>query len=98
MHEEAKKKQQWFEDQLANRRELAKQAEQALQNTIGHLEEYHAREVMLWTEIKLQYGVRAQGHTTKINHLKMALDELRAKTQMGADCIQTLLSSHKDRF
>ena len=41
---------------------------------------------------------RAEGHIAKIRHLKMALDELKAKTKMGTECIRTLLHSHQDRF
>ena len=48
MREEAKQQQQqWFEDQLANRGELVKKAEQTLRNEIDRLEDYHAREVTL---------------------------------------------------
>ena len=62
------------------------------------MEDRHAREKQLWAEIKLQYEVRAQGHTAKINALKLSLDELRTKTNMGTERIRTLLHTHKGRF
>ena len=49
MREEAKKQQQWFENQLVSRADLAKQSEQIL------------KEVQLWVDMKLQYEARAQG-------------------------------------
>ena len=59
------------------------------------MEELHEREKQLWVEMKVQYEVRAQGHTTKIKTLKLCLDELRAKTDMGTERIRTLLHTHK---
>ena len=70
--EEAKKQKQWFEDHLASSAEVAKQAEQILKIQIAGMEECHEREKQLWAEIKLQYEVRAQGHTTKSNTLKLS--------------------------
>ena len=96
MRVEAKKQQQWFEE--TSKAELANQAEQILKNQIAGIEEHHAKEAELWAGIKLQYEVRAQGHTEKINTLKLALDEMRAKTNMGTERIRTLLHTHKDRF
>ena len=95
---EAKKQQQWFEEQLASRAELANQAEQIVKNQIARIEERHAKEAQLWVDIKLQYEVRAQGNTEKINTLKLSLDEIRAKTQMGTEQIRTLLNTHRGRF
>ena len=57
-----------------------------------------ARETKLWHDVKIQYEVRAEGHIAKIRHLKTNLDELKAKIELGTDCIQTLLHSHMDRF
>ena len=62
------------------------------------MEDRHAREKQLWAEIKLQYEVRAQGHTAKINALKLSLDELRTKTNMGTEIIRTLLHMHMGKF
>mgnify|MGYP006982098953 CR=1 FL=1 len=64
------------------------------------MEEHHVKEVQLWADIKLQYEARAQGHTWKINTLKLSLDELWAKTDMGPNesvpcCIRTGESSKK---
>ena len=47
MREEAKKQQQWYEDQLANRSKLVKEAEQILKDEIHHLEDIHSREATL---------------------------------------------------
>ena len=52
----------------------------------------------LWAEMKLQYKVRAQGHTTKISTLKLSLDELRAKKNMGTERIHTVLHTHRGKF
>ena len=41
--------------------------------------------------MKLQYEV-------KIDHLKMALEELWAKTEMGVERIHTLFHSQRNRF
>ena len=98
LREEGKKQQQWFEDHLASSAELAKQVEQILKNQIAGIEERHAREAQLWAEMKLQYKVRAQGHTTKISTLKLSLDELRAKKNMGTERIRTLLHTHRGKF
>ena len=98
LREEAKKQQQWFEDHLASSAEVAKQAEQILKNQIAGMEDRHEREKQLWAEVKLQYEVRAQGHTAKINALKTSLDELRAKTDMGTERIRTLLHTHRGKF
>ena len=98
LREEAKKQQQWFDDHLAGREEVAKQAEQILKNQIAGMEDRHEQEKKLWAEIKLQYEVRAQGHTAKINTLKTSLDELRAKTDMGTARIRTLLHTHRAKF
>ena len=98
LREEAKKQQQWFEDHLASSTELAKQVEQILKNQIAGIEERHAREAQLWAEMKLQYEVQAQGHTSEINTLKISLDELRAKTDMGTKRIRTLLHTHRGKF
>ena len=38
---------QWFEDQLASRSEVAKQAQQILKDKIHRLEDIHAREAAL---------------------------------------------------
>ena len=56
---EAKKQQQWFNDHLAGREEVAKQAEQILKNQIAGMEDRHEKEKKLWAEIKLQYEERA---------------------------------------
>ena len=87
LREGAKKQKQWFEDQLASSAEMAKQAEQILKNQIAGMEERHEREKQLWAEMKLQYEVRAQGHMAKIQILKLSLDELWAKTDMGSERI-----------
>ena len=65
---------------------------------IGRFQDYHTREAKLSQDIKLQYEPRAQGHTTKISHIKTALEDLRAKTEMGAEWIRTLLHSDRNRF
>ena len=62
------------------------------------MEEHHVKEVQLWADIKLQYEARAQGHTWKINTLKLSLDELRVKKDMGTERIRTLLNTHRGRF
>ena len=49
-------------------------------------------------DVKTQYEARAEDHIAKIGHLKMTLDELKAKTEMDLECIRALLHSHKDRF
>ena len=77
---------------------MAKQAEQILKNQIAGIEDHHDKEKKLWAEVKLQYEVRAQGHTAKINALKTSLDELRAKTDMGTERIRTLLHTHRGKF
>ena len=41
---------------------------------------------------------RVTGHTAKINALKMSLDELRAKTDMGTERIRTLLHTHRGKL
>ena len=68
---------------MASKAEVAKHAEQILKNQIAGMEDYHEQEKKLWVEIKLQFEVRAQGHTAKINTLKTSLDELRAKNGHG---------------
>ena len=98
LREEAKKQTQWFKDHLSSSADLAKQAEQVLKNQIAGIEEHHTKEAQLWADIKLQYEVRAQGNTEKINTLKLSLDEIRAKTQMGTEQIRTLLNTHRGRF
>ena len=65
---------------------------------MARMEERHAREAQLWAEMKLQYEVQAQGHTSEINTLKISLDELQAKTDMGTKRIRTLLHTHKGKF
>ena len=62
------------------------------------MEDRHEREKQLWADMKLQYEAQAQGHTAKINTLKKSLDELRAKTNMGPERIQTLLHTHRGNF
>ena len=62
------------------------------------MEDHHEQENKLWAEIKLQYEVRAQGHTAKINTLKTSLDELRVKSNMGTARIRTLLHTHRTNF
>ena len=47
------------------------------------MEDRHMKEVQLWADMKLQYEARARGQASKINTLKLSLDELRAKTDMG---------------
>ena len=98
MRGEAKKQQQWFEDKVASRAELAKQAEKILKDQIAGIEERHAKEAQLWADIILQYEARAWGHTSKINTLKLSMDELRAKTDMGTEQIRTLLHTHRGMF
>ena len=98
IREEAKKQQQWFEDQLARRADLAKQSEQILKDQISNMEENHAKEAQLWADKKLQYEARAQGQAAKINTLKLSLDELCAKTNFGTNesepfCIRTGVGS-----
>ena len=61
MREDAEKQQQWLEDLLATRAELAKQAEQTLKDQIHNLEDVHARQTRLWADMKLQYEAQAQG-------------------------------------
>ena len=94
--EDAKKQKEWFKDHLAISTEVAKQAGKILKNQISGMEERHEREMQLWAEIKLQYEVWAQGHTAKINAVKLSLDELRAKTDMGTERIRTLLHTHRE--
>ena len=62
LREEAKKQQQWFEDQLASRADLAKKVEHILKDQIAGMEERHTKEVQLWADMKLQYEARARGH------------------------------------
>ena len=52
LREEAKKQQQWFEDQLASMVDLAKQEEQILNDQIANMEEHHMKEVQLWADMK----------------------------------------------
>ena len=95
---EAHAKQKILELREEEKKQILKLAEQILKNQIAGMEERHAREAQLWAEMKLQYKVRAQGHTSKINTLKLSLDELRAKTDMGTERICTLLHSHRGKF
>ena len=37
-------------------------------------------------------------NASKINMLKLSMDELRARTDMGTEPIRTLLHTYKDRF
>ena len=95
MRENGKKQQlEWFEDQLVSKAELAKQADQTLKDQIHNFEDIHAREAQFWADMKLQYEARAQGQATKTNTLKLSLDEMRAKTDMGAERVRILLHSH----
>ena len=99
MRADAKKQQQWFKDQLADQAEVAKQSEQILKDQICNMEDTHTREVQLWADMKLQNEARAQGQEAKINTRKLSLDEMRAKTEMGAAArIETLLHTHRGRF
>ena len=92
MRENGKKQQlEWFEDQLVSKAELAKQADQTLKDQIHNFEDIHAREAQFWADMKLQYEV-------KIDHLKMALEELWSKTEMGVERIHTLFHSQRNRF
>ena len=43
------------------------------------------KEVQVWADMKLQYEARAQGQASKIKTLKLSLDEMRAKTNMGTE-------------
>ena len=60
MREDAEKQQQWLEDLLATRAELAKQAEQTLKDQIHNMEDTHAQEVQLWANMKLQYEAQSE--------------------------------------
>ena len=51
MREEAKKQQQWFEDQLASWADLAKQAEQIPKYQIANTEEHNVKEMQLWPRL-----------------------------------------------
>ena len=82
--EEAKKQQQWFKDQLTSRADLAKQVEQILKYQINGM--------------KLQSEAQAQGQASKINTLKLSLDELRAKTDMGGKRVYIQLHTQRGRF
>ena len=62
------------------------------------MEERHAKEEQLWAEMNLQYVAQAQGHTSKINTLKLSLNEMLAKTDMRTEQIRTLLYMHRGRF
>ena len=63
--------------------EVAKQSEQILKNQIAKIEDRHEREKQVWADVKLQYEVRAQGHTAKINTLNTSLDEWPSKRTWG---------------
>ena len=62
------------------------------------MEERHMKEVQVWADMKLQYEARAQGQASKIKTLKLSLDELRAKTDIGTERIHTLLHTHRGRL
>ena len=47
LRKEAKKQQQWYEEQLDRAQELAKQTEKTLNNEIARLEDFHAWETRL---------------------------------------------------
>ena len=96
--EEAEKQQQWFEEHLTSNANLAKQGEQILKDQIAGMEERHMKEVQLWADMKLQYEARAQGQASKIKTLKLSLDEMRVKRDMGTERIRTLLHTQRDRF
>ena len=99
MRENGKKQQlEWFEDQLVSKAELAKQADQTLKDQIHNFEDIHAREAQFWADMKLQYEAQCQGQAAKVNTLKLSLEEVRAKTNMGQECIRTLLHSHRGRL
>ena len=49
------------------------------------MEKRQGREAQIRAEMKLHYEVQAQGHTAKINTLKLSLNELRAKTDLGTE-------------
>ena len=68
-------------------REQSKQTEKTLNNEMARVEELHARETKLSQDVNMQYKTRTEGHVAKIGHLKMALDELKGKTEMGTKCI-----------
>ena len=48
--------------------------------------------------MKVQYEVRAQEHASKINTLKLSLDELWAKADMGTERIRIMLHTHRGKF
>ena len=77
---------------------LTKQVEQILKDQIAGMEERHMKEVQLWADMKLQYEARAQGQASKIKTLKLSLDEMRVKRDMGTERIRTLLHTQRDRF
>ena len=47
----------------------------------------HASEAKLWQDVKTQYETRTDDHLAKFGHLKMALEELKAKIEMGRERI-----------
>ena len=62
------------------------------------MEEHHAKEGQLWVDMKLQCDARAQEQAAKINTLKLSLDELRAKTDMGGKRVYIQLHTQRGRF
>ena len=98
LREAAKKHKQWYKEQLDRERESSRDTETNLNKAMARLEGLHGQEANLWQEIKTRYELKANASASKIQHLKLSLEELKAKTEMGIERIWTLFHSHRDKF
>ena len=96
LREAAKKHKQWYKEQLDRERESSRDTETNLNKAMARLEGLHGQEANLWQEIKTRYELKANASASKIQHLKSALDELKAKTDMGSERIRAFIHSYKD--
>ena len=77
---------------------LSKEIQTGLHKEMVRLEGLHEQEETRLQEIKTRYEVKGDSNASKIQHLKSALKEMKANTEMSTECIWTLLHSHKERF
>ena len=52
---------------------------------IARLEGLYKKEIKLWQEIKTRYEVTTNSNDAKIQHLKTALEEIKAKIEMNTE-------------
>ena len=76
LREAARKKHDWYDEQIEKERQLSRGVEIRLNNEMGRLEQLYDKESKIWEQLKTQYEEVTMANKRKIDNLKKDLEDL----------------------